>query len=128
MNILLFAPALFYLLLCRHGIYKTFFKYIALCAFVQLILAFPFLQENPKSYLVRSFDFSRKFFFKWTVNWRFLNEELFLNTNFHLCLLALHLFFIMTFGYFRWIKKNGGLKNILEGKPKKELGINGKFD
>ena len=32
----------------------------------------------------------RVFFFKWTVNWRFLGEELFLNRGFHVGLLVAH--------------------------------------
>lgn len=42
-------------------------------------------------YLGRAFEFSRVFFYKWTVNWRFVPEETFLSPTFAQALLALHL-------------------------------------
>ena len=53
-------------------------------------------------YIVRSFDLGRQFFFKWTVNWRFLPEEMFLNRGFQLSLLAAHLLVLVIFFITRW--------------------------
>ncbi|PIO28408.1 hypothetical protein AB205_0137460 [Aquarana catesbeiana] len=90
MNILLLAPGLLYLLLCRFGLLRTIPK-LFICAILQVILALPFLLENPAGYLIRSFDFGRQFLFQWTVNWRFLPEHVFQHRVFHLALLTAHL-------------------------------------
>ena len=46
---------------------------------------------------MRSFDVGRQFFFKWTVNWRFLPEDVFLNRFFHIVLLVSHALVAMMF-------------------------------
>ncbi|XP_071945799.1 dol-P-Man:Man(5)GlcNAc(2)-PP-Dol alpha-1,3-mannosyltransferase-like [Antedon mediterranea] len=109
MNILLFAPGLLLLLLTEYGFLRTIPK-LLVCAAVQVILAVPFLQVNPVGYILRSFELSRQFFFKWTVNWRFLSEEFFLNRNFQLALLVCHLTALIIFGLYRWNRR----KNIIE--------------
>ena len=58
MNILLFAPALFLAYLATQGILGTV-KQLGICALVQLLLAIPFLAENPINYLKGSFDLGR---------------------------------------------------------------------
>lgn len=73
--------------------------------FSQVILGLPFLLENPGGYIVRSFDFGRQFFYKWTVNWRLFPEEIFLNRTFQIVLLAAHLTVLMLFCIFRWKKQ-----------------------
>uniref|UniRef100_A0A667WT39 Dol-P-Man:Man(5)GlcNAc(2)-PP-Dol alpha-1,3-mannosyltransferase n=1 Tax=Myripristis murdjan TaxID=586833 RepID=A0A667WT39_9TELE len=90
MNVLLFAPGLLFLLLSEFGVIRTIPK-LSLCAGIQLLLGLPFLMENPVGYVSRAFDLGRQFMFKWTVNWRFLPEWLFLSRYFHLLLLAAHL-------------------------------------
>ena len=55
MNVILFAPALFLVLLESTGITSTFI-YIALCGWIQLIIGYPFLMHNPYGYLLRSFE------------------------------------------------------------------------
>ena len=57
----------------------------------------PFLLTFPVSYIHRSFDLGRQFFFKWTVNWKFLPEDVFLAKPFQLALLALHLIVLVLF-------------------------------
>ena len=71
MNIMLFAPGLFYILLVETGVVRTG-CYIAVCGVIQVVLGLPFLLENPHGYIKMSFDLGRQFFFKWTVNYRFL--------------------------------------------------------
>ncbi|KAF7396752.1 hypothetical protein V1477_010098 [Vespula maculifrons] len=90
MNILLFAPALLAAYLCILGISKTVI-HLSICAVIQAILGLPFLIENPISYIKGAFNLGRIFEFKWTVNWRFLSEEVFVNPYFHISLLLLHL-------------------------------------
>ncbi|XP_066590986.1 lethal(2)neighbour of Tid protein [Prorops nasuta] len=93
MNILLFAPALLIAYLCNLGFFKTVINLI-ICGLIQLLLGLPFLLTNPFSYVKGAFNFSRIFEFKWTVNWRFLPEDIFINPYFHIALLGLHVIFI----------------------------------
>ncbi|XP_013412149.1 dol-P-Man:Man(5)GlcNAc(2)-PP-Dol alpha-1,3-mannosyltransferase isoform X1 [Lingula anatina] len=116
MNVLLFSPALLMLLLVSQGWLKTVY-HLVICATVQLVLALPFLAANPVGYIVRSFDLGRQFFYKWTVNWRFLPEELFLNRYFHLVLLLLHIVALVTFLSKRWSRSYGGASSLLSRSP-----------
>ncbi|KFR00551.1 Dol-P-Man:Man(5)GlcNAc(2)-PP-Dol alpha-1,3-mannosyltransferase, partial [Nipponia nippon] len=101
MNILLFAPGLLFLLLQRFGLLGCIPK-LCICALLQVILGLPFLLVNPVGYLTRSFDLGRQFQFKWTVNWRFLPEEVFQNRAFHAALLLAHLAGLGLFALHRW--------------------------
>lgn len=94
MNILLFAPALLSAYLCILGTSKTVI-HLSICAAVQALLGLPFLIENPISYIKGAFNLGRVFEFKWTVNWRFLPEEIFVNSYFHVSLLLLHLLILV---------------------------------
>ncbi|XP_061878753.1 dol-P-Man:Man(5)GlcNAc(2)-PP-Dol alpha-1,3-mannosyltransferase [Entelurus aequoreus] len=105
MNVLLFAPGLLFLLLSEFGLIRMIPK-LALCANIQLLLGLPFLLENHVGYVSRAFDLGRQFMFKWTVNWRFLPEWLFLNRYFHFVLLAAHLLTLLLFALRRW-KRQG---------------------
>lgn len=49
------------------------------------------------SYLSKAFELSRVFTYKWTVNWKFLPEELFVSRELALLLLGCHLFFMVLF-------------------------------
>ncbi|CDO72863.1 hypothetical protein BN946_scf185002.g48 [Trametes cinnabarina] len=78
MCVLLYVPGLLVVLFKRRGLVSTILHVLALGA-TQLLIGLPFLAAYPWSYLKNSYEFSRVFLFKWTVNWRFLGEELFLN-------------------------------------------------
>lgn len=73
----------------------------------QVVLALPFLPTNALGYLARSFEFTRQFLYKWTVNWRFVGEEVFLARNFSNILLLSHLVLLVLFVATRWIKPTG---------------------
>ena len=73
----------------------------------QITLAFPFLPANAKGYVARSFELTRQFLFKWTVNWRFVGEERFLSKEFAISLIAVHLALLATFGLTRWTRPSG---------------------
>jgi alpha-1,3-mannosyltransferase len=60
-------------------------------------LATPFLLTNPMGYMMGAFNLGRIFLYKWTVNWRFISEELFVNRSFHLSLLATHIVLLIYF-------------------------------
>ncbi|KAH0624300.1 hypothetical protein JD844_008000 [Phrynosoma platyrhinos] len=113
MNILLFAPGLLYLLLWRFGLLRAIPK-LAICAVLQVVLGLPFLVANPIGYLTRSFDLGRQFLFKWTVNWRFLPEEVFQHRAFHLALLVAHLTALGLFALNRWHRSDENILSLLK--------------
>uniref|UniRef100_K7GBR1 Dol-P-Man:Man(5)GlcNAc(2)-PP-Dol alpha-1,3-mannosyltransferase n=1 Tax=Pelodiscus sinensis TaxID=13735 RepID=K7GBR1_PELSI len=113
MNVLLFAPGLLFLLLWRFGLLGTIPK-LSICALLQVALGLPFLLANPVGYVTRSFDLGRQFLFKWTVNWRFLPEEVFQHRAFHLALLAAHLGALGLFALHRWHRSEENLLSLLK--------------
>ncbi|KAG7669039.1 hypothetical protein KSW81_004049 [Nannochloris sp. 'desiccata'] len=76
---------------------------------LQGLLGLPFLKTYPKSYLLRAFEFSRVFTFKWSVNWQFLPEDVFTSQRFALLLLFLHLRLLWSFAQYHWFKEEGGI-------------------
>lgn len=96
MNILLYAPALFFFYLINLGVKDTL-KQLFVCGIIQLVLGLPFLISAPVAYLKGSFDVGRVFNHTWTVNYRFLNIEVFENKCFHLTLLAIHVMLLIIF-------------------------------
>ncbi|XP_059678742.1 dol-P-Man:Man(5)GlcNAc(2)-PP-Dol alpha-1,3-mannosyltransferase [Gavia stellata] len=113
MNILLFAPGLLFLLLQRFGLLGCIPK-LCICALLQVVLGLPFLLVNPVGYLTRSFDLGRQFQFKWTVNWRFLPEEVFQNRAFHAMLLLAHLAGLGLFALHRWHRSKESILALLK--------------
>ncbi|NXX23058.1 ALG3 mannosyltransferase, partial [Podargus strigoides] len=113
MNILLFAPGLLFLLLQRFGLLGSIPK-LCICALLQVLLGLPFLLVNPVGYLTRSFDLGRQFQFKWTVNWRFLPEEIFQNRVFHTMLLLAHLAGLGLFALHRWHRSKESILTLLK--------------
>lgn len=86
-----------------------------------MLLAIPFLQENPVGYVSRAFELTRQFLFKWTVNWRFVGEEVFLSRSFSLGLLVLHVSLLGLFVATRWLRPSGSnvvafARNFLAGR------------
>merc|ERR1711928_334112 len=111
MNVLLYAPALLLVYLTVLGLPHTFVQ-LSICAGVQVVLALPFLASHPLNYVIGAFNLGRVFLFQWTVNWRFLPEELFTHWSFHIFLLALHLGLlgVFAFPWFRYMKNYATLK------------------
>ena len=101
MNVLLFAPAIFLAYIATGGITRAI-KQISICALVQLAIGFPFLTTYPLEYLKGSFDIGRVFLFEWTVNWRFVPEEIFVHKGFHITLLLLHILMLAVFARKWW--------------------------
>ncbi|EMC91608.1 glycosyltransferase family 58 protein [Baudoinia panamericana UAMH 10762] len=92
---------------------------------MQVLLGYPFLAANPRSYLFRAFEFSRQFLFKWTVNWRFVGEETFLSRSFSISLLAAHATLLVASLNTRWLKPMnaslpGSIRNLLTPPPAQE--------
>lgn len=103
MSLLLVLPALGVILLLSRGV-ATGLRQAALMAQLQFLIAIPFASVNLRSYLSRAFEFSRVFFFKWTVNWRFVGEETFLDKRFHITLLTGHISVLAAFLLTRWLR------------------------
>ncbi|KAL8651969.1 MAG: hypothetical protein Q9210_002966 [Variospora velana] len=103
MSLLLAGPAVGIILLqalpLRRALNAAF-----LMAQVQLTIAWPFIPRNPIGYISRAFEFSRQFLYKWTVNWRFLDEETFLSREFAIALVSANLGFLALFAATRWLK------------------------
>lgn len=109
MSLLLVLPAVGIVLLLGAG-FATSLRLAAMMGLVQVLIAVPFLAHNPGGYLGRAFELSRQFFFKWTVNWRFVGEEVFLSKRFSVVLLGLHAAILALFVTTRWLKP--GLKPL----------------
>lgn len=106
MNVLLFAPGLLLLLLQKNQSISGTAKHLTICALAQLVLGWPFLSTYPVSYIKKAFEFDRIFFFKWTVNWKFLSEELFVSKRWALVLLISHLGTLLFLGVKWWNASN----------------------
>mmetsp|Transcript_7732 Transcript_7732/g.11115 ORF Transcript_7732/g.11115 Transcript_7732/m.11115 type:complete len:475 (-) Transcript_7732:20-1444(-) len=102
MNVLLFAPGLLLLLLQACPLIEVIIC-LGICASIQLVLGAPFLLTFPVEYLRKAFELDRVFFYKWTVNWKFISEEVFVGKPMSIVLLILHLEFLAIF-CFKWIK------------------------
>ena len=112
MSVLLCLPAFLVVLVKKCGLTTT----VRLCFTIfsiQALFGYPFLLEHPLSYVKGAFDFGRIFLYKWTVNWRFLSEDTFLDPKFAVALLAGHASVLVAFGFFRWCKSAGGAMAVL---------------
>lgn len=112
MSILLYFPGLLVLLFKRHGLLHSL-RHVVAIMLLQVLLALPFLRAHPWSYFSSAFEFSRVFFYKWTVNWRFLSENVFLSRPWALTLFAGHLFTLIAFASIKWCRSDGGVVEIL---------------
>jgi len=101
MNILLYAPALLLAYLAVLGLPGTLVQ-LTICAGLQLILAAPFLINFPLEYIIGAFNLGRVFLYEWTVNFRFLPEEVFISRWFHLALLVCHILALCYCGQYWW--------------------------
>lgn len=86
MNIFLFAPGLFYVLV-RALPATQVVVCLGICALWQLFAGYPFLLHDPVSYLKRAFELGRVFTYRWSVNFQCVPEAVFLSPEFGLGLL-----------------------------------------
>lgn len=102
MSVLLYAPCLLLAYLACCGGFKGAALHISWCALLQLLLGAPFLYTNFWGYMKGSFDLGRVFEHRWTVNYRFLERDLFESRVLHVGLLALHLLLLTVFLPLAW--------------------------
>ncbi|KAK6335401.1 dolichyl-P-Man:Man(5)GlcNAc(2)-PP-dolichol alpha-1,3-mannosyltransferase [Orbilia brochopaga] len=82
---------------------------------IQVVLAIPFVVGEGGSligYVSRAFELSRAFLWQWTVNWRFVGEEVFSSAAFKYALLAAHAALLLFFLATRWIRP--AQRNLIE--------------
>ncbi|KAI4603019.1 dolichyl-P-Man:Man(5)GlcNAc(2)-PP-dolichol alpha-1,3-mannosyltransferase [Pestalotiopsis sp. 9143b] len=114
MTLLLVLPAIGAVLFQGKGVFGSV-KVAAIILQVQIAIGNPFFQANWPGYLTRAFELSRQFFFKWTVNWRFVGEDMFLSREFAATLLVLHVSVLAVFMIRNW------LRPALSLRPLKDL-------
>lgn len=112
MSVLLYLPGLLVVLFKRRGAFNTLLHMITILC-TQILFAIPFLKEDPRAYLRSAFDLGRVFLYKWTVNWRFLDEDTFLSSRLAASLLIGHVVTLAAFGLFRWCKPDGSVWVVL---------------
>ncbi|RKP13555.1 glycosyltransferase, partial [Piptocephalis cylindrospora] len=102
MNVLLFLPALLFLLTLSIGLPRTVGHFLE-GATLQALLGLPFLLKNPSGYLIRSFEMGRVFTHRWTVQWRFLSVETFTSSRLAIALLLIQASLLLIFLFYRWL-------------------------
>lgn len=101
MNALLYIPAIALILIQGRGVFVAV-KHAFIMLQIQVILGSPFLIHDAPAYLGKAFEFSRVFLYKWTVNWRFIPEHIFLSSQFSSALVAGHVLTLLLFAGTRW--------------------------
>lgn len=117
MNVLLYAPPLLLLMLKGLSLLDVAVT-LSLAALVQVLLGMPFLLSYPLEYMSKAFDLGRVFLHTWSVNFKFVPEELFVSKRFALTLLAIHLSLLFLFAEFKWCKHEHGVLPALKLKFK----------
>ncbi|CAO3569990.1 unnamed protein product [Mortierella alpina] len=112
MNILLFFPAFGFLVWHTQGFYGTLLQ-LTTMVLIQILLSLPFTLHHAQSYLRKAFEFSRVFEYKWTVNWKFLDERTFLSPELSKLLLAGHFLVLFAFVFLRWSRSEGGVVPVI---------------
>ncbi len=113
MSVLLYLPGILVVLFRRTGLLGTIRQMLVLIL-SQVAIGWPFLSQFPRSYLKYSYEFTRAFLYKWTVNWRFVSEETFLSSAWARGLLLGHLATLIAFGLFKWCRRDGGVFAVLQ--------------
>ena len=112
MSILLYLPGLLVILFKRKGLFRTG-VYMVILVMTQIFFAVPFLMEDARAYAHSAFNLGRVFLYKWTVNWRFIEEDVFLSSRFAITLLVGHATVLILFGLFKWCERDGGVYRVL---------------
>lgn len=113
MNVLLYAPPLLLLMIKAMSI-DGVISALAGAALVQILLGLPFILPHPLPYLSRAFNLGRVFIHFWSVNFKFVPEEIFVSKTFAISLLGAHLTLLILFAHYRWCRNEGGLFAFLK--------------
>lgn len=122
MNALLYLPAFVVVIYFLLG--ERILRLVAVLLVipvVQVLIGWRFLlpmfwDEEAKylrwQYLSNSFNFSRKFMYKWTVNWKFVDPQRFISTSFARELLAAHAILLLVLIFKRFISSQVTKKSL----------------
>lgn len=113
MSILLYVPGLLVILFKRSGLLVSI-RHITTIVLSQILLALPFLLRHWRSYLTYAFDLSRIFLYRWTVNWRFVDQKTFLSPQWAKGLLIGQVSVLVAFGLARWCNSDGSVWKVLD--------------
>jgi len=111
MNVLLFGPGAV-LVAMRAAPLSATLRGVAAGIALQVALGWPFLRCAPWAYVANAFNFSRQFVYYWSVNFKFMPEEVFLSSSFSRTLLVTHILLLLTFAHCRWCRSMGGLRGL----------------
>ncbi|PHU22126.1 Dol-P-Man:Man(5)GlcNAc(2)-PP-Dol alpha-1,3-mannosyltransferase [Capsicum chinense] len=115
MNVLLYAPPLLLLMVKAMDIIGVI-SALAGAALVQIVIGLPFILSHPASYISNAFNLGRVFIHFWSVNFKFVPEDIFVSKAFALSLLVAHLSLLLVFAHYRWCKHEGGLFAVVHAK------------
>ncbi|KAK6780772.1 hypothetical protein RDI58_022956 [Solanum bulbocastanum] len=76
----------------------------------------PFILSHSASYLSNAFNLGRVFIHFWSVNFKFVPEDIFVSKAFALSLLVAHLSLLLVFAHYRWCRHEGGLFAVVRSK------------
>ncbi len=108
MNALLYLPPALVLLIGYGETLWGILSCLVVFVGIQVALALPFLLTFPKSYLTRAFELTRVFTYKWTVNFKFLNEDRFVSKELAHGLLAVHVTALFVAAHRKWFRNPRG--------------------
>lgn len=124
MNALLYMPA--FILVVYFLLGENLLRLVAVLLVipvVQVVIGWRFLlplfwDDEARylrwAYLSNAFDFTRKFLYKWTVNWKFVPEEVFLSDEFGYALLAGHIVVLLFLIFTRYLSPQITGKSLLQ--------------
>ena len=113
MNVLLFVPGLLFLASRHLNWSGVLFQLLIPIVGLQALLGTPFLMTFPSQYAAKAFELGRVFFYKWTVNWKFLPEDVFTSKALASLLLCGHLGGLLWFAQYKWAAGDGGVWAML---------------
>jgi alpha-1,3-mannosyltransferase len=102
MNAVLYFPGLMVVITVVSGLEGSIRAVVRILQ-IQVLLAIPF-RTHARSYITKAFDLGRAFLWKWTVNWRFVGEDIFLSRKFAWGLLVGHFTVLLLFLSSRWLR------------------------
>ncbi|CAN4091444.1 unnamed protein product [Withania somnifera] len=115
MNVLLYAPPLLLLMMKAMDIVGVI-SALAGAALVQIFIGLPFILSHPASYISNAFNLGRVFIHFWSVNFKFIPEDIFVSKAFAFSLLVAHLGLLLVFAHYRWCRHEGGLFAVVHSK------------
>jgi alpha-1,3-mannosyltransferase len=88
----------------------------------QLVIGYEWINYKASAYFGKAFEFDRVFFFKWSVNWQFLGEEMATGKPLAKILLVAQLSLLLIFLLFKWTSITRGLGSWLREIRLTEIG------